>query len=560
MTGPGEIEMKTPVVALGLDAADPVLLERYMDAGHLPVLASIRARGSYVRLTTFDYCRAEASNTTFLTGCSPAKHGYWSPFRFKTDYRVETTPYEFADYQPFYGLGPDYRVAVFDMPQSKLSDNVNGVQVLGWGAHSPRCPSHSNPPELFQEIVSKHGPHPTLRNDGVHSMGDRAALERLKQGLETGVARRASACVDLLTRERWDLFLTYFSEIHSGQHYLWHLSHPDHPLYEPFGTPGRDPLLELVQSVDRAIGKIQAAMSPDARLVVFSDHGMESNTTDVPSTVFLPELLYRLAYPGKYGLAKGQPGTTPPPVMRPSANRSWRSTLYGLKYDPNPITRVLRRRMNTVRFHYGIEKRLGMNSVPLCPDDCPIGTQPPMWYHPAWPGMKAFALPSFSEGYVRLNVRGREARGLVDPADYEAVCAEITAELHALTDARTGRPAVKRVVRTRVRPDGPAVDGERPSDADLIVVWEGVPIDVVDHPTAGRIGPVPFKRSGSHVHRGFLMAAGPGVPTGVKLPEAHALDIPPTILSLLGASIPAHFDGRPLAVTEGNTVAARRVG
>jgi hypothetical protein len=117
-----------------------------------------------------------------------------------------------------------------------------------------------------------------------------------------------------------------------------------------------------------------------------------------------------------------------------------------------------------------------------------------------------------------------------------------------LTDARTGKPAVKRVVRTRLGPDGPAVDGDRPSDADLIVIWDGVPIDVVDHPTAGRIGPVPFKRSGSHVHRGFLLAAGPGVAPGARA-EGHALDIPPTILTLLGAPIPAHFDGRPLPVT-----------
>ena len=544
------MRVKTPVVAIGLDAADPVLLERYMDAGHLPALARLRAEGTYARLTTFDYCRAEASNTTFLTGCSPAKHGDWSPFRFKTDYRCETTPYEFADYQPFYGLGKDYRVAVFDMPQSKLSKDVNGIQVLGWGAHSPRCPSHSEPPELFSDIVAKHGEHPTLRKDDVHSMGDEPAMLRLKQGLETGVERRAAACVDLLTREKWDLFLTYFSEIHSGQHYMWHLSHPDHPLYQYFGTPGQDPLLELVQAVDRAIGRITAVMPEGARLVVFSDHGMESNTTDVPSTVFLPELLYRLAHPGEYGLAKGKPGAPPPPVMKPLANRSWRSTLYGLKHDPNPITRWLRQHMPTAKFHYGIEKRLGMNSLPLCPDDCPLGAQPPMWYHPAWKNMKAFALPSFSEGYVRLNVRGREAHGIVDPDDYDRTCDEIAGELHTLVDARTGQPAVKRVVRTRKGPDGPAMDGERPSDADLIVIWEGVPIDVVDHPTAGRIGPVPFKRSGSHVHRGFLMAKGPGVQSGERLPEAHALDIPPTILALLGASIPQHFDGRPLAVFE----------
>ena len=547
--------MKTPVVALGLDAADPVLLERYMDAGHLPVLTRLRARGSYARLTTFDYCRAEASNTTFLTGCSPAKHGYWSPFRFHTNYRVETTPYEFADYQPFYGLGTDYRVAVFDMPQSKLSDRVNGIQVLGWGAHSPRSPSHSSPPELFADIVARHGAHPTLRKDDVHSMGDQQALERLKAGLETGVARRTAACVDLLGREKWDLFLTYFSEIHSGQHYFWHLSHPDHPLYQYFATPGRDPLLELVEAVDRGIGQIVEAMPPDARVVVFSDHGMESNTTDVPSTVFLPELLYRLAFPGRVGLARGGTGD-PGPVVKPSAKRSWRSTLYGLKHDPNPVTRWMRQHLDTAWFHYTIERRLGMNSLPLCPENCPIGTQPPMWYHPAWPQMKAFALPSFSEGYVRLNVAGREASGLVDPADYDRACDEVSAEIMRLTDARTGRPAVKRVVRTRVAPHGPAVEGQRPSDADLIVIWEGVPIDVVDHPVAGRIGPVPFKRSGSHVHRGFLLAAGPGIGSGQQLPEAHALDIPPTILSLLGAPIPAHFDGRPLPLTAGRPAMA----
>lgn len=540
--------MRTPVLVLGLDAGDPVLLERYMGAGHLPALSRLRAEGAYARLTTFDYCRAEASNTTFLTGCAPATHGYWSPFRFHPDYRVETTPYEFSDYTPFYGLGPDYRVAVFDMPQSKLSPMVNGVQVLGWGAHSPRCPSHSSPPELFDEIVSRHGAHPTLRKDDVHSVGDTAAVARLKRDLETGIERRTAACLDLIARERWDLFLTYFGEIHSGQHYLWHLSQPDHPLFPYFGSPGVDPLLELVQAIDRAVGRIVAAVPPETRVVVFSDHGMESNTTDLPSNVFLPELLYRLAHPGRYGLAKGDPSRAPGPVLKPSPDRSWRSTLYGLKHDPNPITRWLRQHMDTVRFHYGIEKRLGMNSVPLCPDDCPIGSQPPMWYHPAWPSMEAFALPSFSEGYVRLNVRGREASGIVDPASYAETCDRITAELHRLVNPRTGTPAVRRVVRTRVSADD--AGGERPSDADLIVLWDGVPMDVVDHPTVGRIGPVPFKRSGSHVHRGFLMAAGPGIPGGQQIPERHALDIPPTILSLLGAPVPAHFEGTPLPVLE----------
>lgn len=108
--------------------------------------------------------------------------------------------------------------------------------------------------------------------------------------------------------------------------------------------------------------------------------------------------------------------------------------------------------MSTVKFHYGIEKRLGMNGVPLCPDDCSPGTQPAMWYHPAWKGMRAVALPSFSEGYVRLNARGREQEG-----------------------------------------------------------------------------------------------------------PRHALDTPPTILTLLGAPVPAHFDGAPLPLP-GDTAGILRAG
>jgi predicted AlkP superfamily phosphohydrolase/phosphomutase len=533
-----------PVVVIGLDAADPLLLERWLAAGRLPNLQRLRASGAYARLTTFDMCRAEACNTTFLTGCPPSRHGFWSPFRFSpATYDVDQAPHEFHDYPPFYALGDDYRVAVFDMPQTTLSNRVNGVQVLAWGAHSPWTPSVSRPEGLFDEIVSRFGVHPTLRKDDVTSMADAAAMRQLKDGLSVGIERRVAVCRDLLARERWDLFLTYFGELHSGQHYFWHLSQPEHPLHATLATAGVDPLLELFQQVDAAIPRIVDAAPPDARIVVFSDHGMESNSTDVPSTVLLPELLYRLAFPGRYGLAMGKLGAPPPPLVQPRSNRSWRSMLYDLKEDANPVTRWLRRRLPTDTFHYAIERRLGLDALPLCPDDCKLGAQPPMWYHPAWPAMKAFALPSFSEGYVRINVRGREGAGWVEPADYQSACDDVERELRLLRNPRTGQPAVSRVVRTRRDPFQASSPDDRPSDADLIVLWDSSPTDVVDSPTVGRIGPVPFKRSGSHVNRGFLIATGAGIPAGVTLREHHALDLAPTILDLMGAPIPDHAEG-----------------
>jgi predicted AlkP superfamily phosphohydrolase/phosphomutase len=171
--------------------------------------------------------------------------------------------------------------------------------------------------------------------------------------------------------------------------------------------------------------------------------------------------------------------------------------------------------------------------------------------------MKAFALPSFSEGYVRLNVKGREAHGTVDPSDYDRALEEISDDLRRVTDPRTGGPAVRDVVRTRRDAFRPLRDEVRPADADLIVMWTGTPVDVVDHPKAGRIGPVPFKRSGSHVHRGFFLAVGQGLPAGIVVSERHALDLAPSVLALMGAPIPSHFEGRPILEGQGKPAEPR---
>ena len=82
--------MGHPLVAIGLDAADPTLIERWMEQGKLPNLARLKQQGAYGRLKTFEYYRAETPWTTFLTGCSPEQTGYWAPLTFHSDrYEVE---------------------------------------------------------------------------------------------------------------------------------------------------------------------------------------------------------------------------------------------------------------------------------------------------------------------------------------------------------------------------------------------------------------------------------------------------------------------------------------
>jgi predicted AlkP superfamily phosphohydrolase/phosphomutase len=537
--------MKNPVIAIGLDSADQLLVEEWIDGGHLKNISRLRAQGAYCRLTNFDHHRAELPWTTFLTGCRPQKTGFWSPYRFdEKNYSVrEAGSYDFSDCQPFYALGQNYRVAVFDVPQTRLSERVSGIQALAWGAHSPYASTQSSPPQLIEELTARYGSHPAFLKDYA-TLWNLAALDRLKENLKTGIRRRAAICRDLLGREEWDLFLTAFGETHSAGHFFWHLSRKDHPLYSRFGSPANDPLLEIYQTIDEAVGEIIAAASPRARVMLFAAHGMESNTMDLPSTLFLPELLYRYSFPGKQYMAVGRIDEPPPPPLQ-ARKRGWTGEVWSLKQDSNPLRRFLRRVVPTPRVFQYAEKFFGPAFVPALyrRQESLAYNQPAMWHRLRWPQMKAFALPSFAEGYVRINARGRERAGIVDESQYDSVCDEITEFLMELKDARTQKKMVRKIIRTRRAATD--ADANLP-DADLIVCWNSIVSDVVDSPRLGRIGPAPFNRSGSHVDRGFILAAGPDIAPSSLNSTGHALDIAPTILEMMGAPVAEHLDGRPL--------------
>jgi len=556
--------MNTPVIAIGLDSADPVLLESWMAQGHLKNLSKLRQAGTYGRLhNTVNYggIPTETSATErlwvmFSTGCLPNKTGYWGPVKFHADsYEIThdtvNGAYDFKEYPPFYALGDKYRVAAFDVPVSALSENVNGVQILGWGGHAPHTPSHSQPPELLPDLIRQYGKNPVLHQDYGY-WWDKAYFNRIQKGLNSSTSTRSAISQDLLKQETWDLFLTVFGETHSAGHDFWHLSQPDNPLYPYKNSSGLngDPMLQAFEDVDRAIGEIIAAVPEPAYVVVFAVHGMENNVTDMFSMTFLPELLYRFNFPGKVGIARGKLGMTPPPPITNPRRKSWSGEVWQLKYDPNPIKQFLKK-WTPSKFDKFLDSKHQDDLVSpyeLLKQSAPLNWMPAMWYQPLWSQMKAFALPAFAAGHIRINLQAREEKGVVPISEYEALCEELTHYLYSLKDGRTGELIVKEVVRTRTRQDALDCNPNLP-DADLVVLWQDCPTDVVDSPDFGRIGPVTYYRSGGHRSRGFLMASGPGITPSSSLPEGQAIDIGPTILELMGAPIPDYCDGKSLLRT-----------
>ncbi len=137
-----------------------------------------------------------------------------------------------------------------------------------------------------------------------------------------------------------------------------------------------------------------------------------------------------------------------------------------------------------------------------------------------WSTSAALSLFADLHGYIRINRRGREAAGVVEPgAPFDALCGRIAEGLGSFVDADTGAPVVALVARAIRCCPGVGHGGGLP---DLIVRWSDAPaaghravrsaaLGAVAWPTPGRN---PEGRSGNHRPEGFLIAAGPGVARG----------------------------------------------
>ncbi|MGE0384304.1 MAG: alkaline phosphatase family protein [Gammaproteobacteria bacterium] len=159
-----------------------------------------------------------------------------------------------------------------------------------------------------------------------------------------------------------------------------------------------------------------------------------------------------------------------------------------------------------------------------------------------WSRTRAYA---FGLGGIYLNLRGREAQGIVEPgAEAEALKARLAGELSGLLDPQSGTVAINSMFdRDRVHSPGPYRD----NGPDLIVgynagyraSWEGA---------VGRAGGEVFTDntkawSGDHCIDPRLV---PGVlfsNWSFAEEDPGIMDLAPTLLDLFGVPIPGHMTG-----------------
>ena len=498
------------VVVIGLDVGDGGLIRHWAHAGHLPHFRSLIADGSWVELETPAKVLHTSTWPTFATGTLPGHHGVYYPYQPAPGHQLA------QHIQPNHYGAPSFwsladqrgrRCLVYDVPETFPETGFTGRAIFEWGTWAWYGVRKAQPDGLLTELKSRFGNYPLGIEATRLGLGlpSRTALE---QRLPRSVAHKLESLQWLMSQDQWDLVVAVFCETHPAAHYLWPtaaatLVGADESRFRP--------LLSVYTAIDSALGGLRAGLPPDTTLIVVSGDGVRQNNA---GWHLLPAVLERLGYTN----ADGANGDRAKP----------RSSLGALKRAVPPRAR----RWIADHMPWQLREKLGahLQSAQI-----------------NWSRTRAFTLPTDLEGCIRINLIGREPRGIVAPgAEYKALCAEIRARLAVLVNPATRQPAVSEVwIREEVFP------GQRGDQLpDLVVSWnDAAPIAALEAPGMGRVeGASPDPRTGTHSTSGFLLACGPGIAAG-RQARGHLVQVAPTVLQLLGLDEDFGLDAAPLGFT-----------
>lgn len=503
----------TKVLVIGVDGAEPKLLQQWTASGDLPNLARLQERSLYGSTRNPVALEAGSVWPVFHTGLLPGNQPQFDGQRF---FDYQSYSYKWFDaeavmpniWQHLSAQGK--RCLVIDAPYVRLDPELNGSMVLDWAAHVPangrRMQFQTHPPELKEELLSLVGPDPAGGVSCDHRrLESRADYRKFLEDYLLRIEKKAQMTNHLLGKGGWDYAETVFTDLHCLGHQLWHIRDDNHPLHKAklrkaFG----DPIFKAFCALDKAVGQILDTVDDRTTVLLYVSHGMGPQYT---GTGLLDRMLSILE--------SGRPATLSQRPIKARIRGVWRKI-------PGEIRAALR----------GLRK----------PFDGILDTSRITLDRSTRRFFEVHA--NNATGGIRLNLKGREANGIVDLKDARRTLEEIREAILEVRNSETGEPIAEDCTITEDIYGG---HFER-FLPDMLVTWNRkAPIRIVESPRIGRAQQdYGDFRTGDHTLSGMFMAAGPEISSARLDRDVDAVDFFSSLVAISGC-VQTKTDGKKIA-------------
>ena len=493
--------MTSPALTVvGLDAATLDVIDPLLEAGELPAIGRLFALGASGSLRSTTHPLTPLAWTTMTTGVNAGVHGVWDfTERDESGHHLRLVNGSFRRAPALWELlsARGRTVGIANVPFTWPASSVNGFLLSGLDA-SARGDGAVFPAELADELARRFG-----RLDLDHAF----PLDRSGR-IDLDIVRRAAdarcaALAWLVDRFQPELLFAVFMAADHIHHLAW-------PEWEERGADSR--VADVYRILDGVVDALSGLGGDDANVMLVSDHGGGSLAGVVNLNAWLAREGF-LAYADDVGIRSDE-------GRRRLVHRMHQAQ----RALPAPVRARIRRRLPGLR-DWALERR--------------------EYSVVDWPRTRAFSYGTF--GNIVVNLRGREAFGVVEPDDYESVRSEIVERLLELRS-----PEGERIVASVHRREDLFAGACLEQLPDLVVEFE-------EYAWLGK-GTLTYRTDdlwdeitvdgsresyvGSHRHEGVFALRGPAARPG-RL-QARIEDVAPTILYLLGEAVPPEFEGRVL--------------
>jgi predicted AlkP superfamily phosphohydrolase/phosphomutase len=484
--------MPNKVLVIGLDGATFDLMGPWAHRGHLPNLRRLMSEGAHgILRSTIPWYTAPAW-VSFATGKNPGKHGCYQ-FAPPSDSLAHCRPISSRDIpgKTFYELLSEEgkSVILINLPAS-YPPRIEGPVITSYmtKGHDFVFPSNliDSVPELASYQISPRSP-------------------RTRDFRE--VARHRFACARRLFNMDWDFFFLLFG----ASDYVSHHNYAALCQQDPPRGAGR-----VFRDLDGYLGWFLDHLDDHTSLLVISDHGFQYSRSIFYVNVWLAQY--------GYVVLKEEPSSSQAQVdlraehgISTSPLRSVRSVLVKMLYNHPLMSRLVR------SVYHKAKPLLPVRLSPL--------TREVMLEHSV-----AYAPSNDCQG-IYINDRRRFKNGCVPESEVLAVREQIVEGLECLKNPYTGGRVFAKVWRKEELYSGDFLD-EAPDillDPNCCVSYQLPSTSVFET----------YVRN-HHARNGILLAYGRDVVGDEAVAGAEIIDVAPTVLHMMGLSVPEDMDGRVL--------------